>query len=273
MKLDILGGLPLPNCPYAGSTLPANSASPLLHNPSISIIHLLACIICVGLAVITATKYNKLRIFNRVVEHQSINNILYFWMLLAMSTAFLVDGLRYSLNLPFDHRTSSSVKYIRNSGDSLLVGPQVMDAWLLLVSSFARSASGLLLTFAMNQQVVHKCSGPGTFNWRDSNHDINGEAVAESSNAQSASQIVSNMKFVYSEARDSLFRGAASPESEIGRHEEIDHEQTPLLANGQKISFLSLIEVLVRHINLVSFVIFITRGLVMLLTMYYSVNK
>jgi hypothetical protein len=105
--------------------------------------------------VATIFKYNQVKIFNRSITHPSITNKEYvgFFMLLAIS--FIIDGIRYSTNLPFQIPPENN---FQDAEDHWVVGPHVIDAWLLVGSSLLRSVALMFLTLALNQQRLHRSS-------------------------------------------------------------------------------------------------------------------
>jgi hypothetical protein len=100
-------------------------------------------------------KYNRLKIFNRNIDHPSITNTLYSGGFLAMAFSFLVDFFRYVYNLP-----NLSSEYQQGYSNPWLVGPEVMDAWLLIISSLSRSIALLFISLALNQQITYRSRMP-----------------------------------------------------------------------------------------------------------------
>lgn len=117
---DIIGGVPLPNCPYTTSSIPpidSNGSSkswtssyshdhdsPRLNNPAISITFYLFTLVFLVFSLLTLKRYNQVKIFNRTINHPSVSNIEYFWFFLLLSISCLVDAIR--LNLPLQKTNS-----------------------------------------------------------------------------------------------------------------------------------------------------------------------
>jgi hypothetical protein len=157
-NIDIIGGRPLPNCPYEGSFLPPrNTSTTRYHNPAVSSTYHLYFVMFLVLAFLTIYKYNNVKIFNRTITDPSITNKEYFFSYLCLALGFLIDAIRYSLNLPFEKAVE--ITFRQPGKDQWVVGPYVMDAWLLITSGLLRSAGLLFLTLALNQQRIYRSSG------------------------------------------------------------------------------------------------------------------
>lgn len=157
--MDIVGGTALPNCPFSNS--PGNGQ---YHNPTVSTTYYLFFLIFFTLGLMTFVKFNAVRIFNRSISHPSVNNVEYAIGFIIVSFSFAVDAIRYTIDLP--HQTqdlNSTIITIYTAGEEKwIVGPQVMDSWLLVTSVILRSASVFCFSLALNQQRTHR-SLPGMF--------------------------------------------------------------------------------------------------------------
>lgn len=156
MLNDVLHGYPLPNCPYSSSYLPPDvNANFKYHNPAISSTYYLLALTFLVISLLTLVKFNKVKIFNREITHPSITNVEYLFFFLFISIGFIIDAVRYTIDLPFQ-----APRYSILNGTlpdpAYVVGPAVMDAWLLLGSSIFRSISLLFLCLALNQQRIHR---------------------------------------------------------------------------------------------------------------------
>lgn len=92
MHFDILGGLPLPNCPYPSSSLPPPEPGTkyrvdALHNPTVSFTFLTIGLTCLVFGIVAAAKYDSARVFNRRIRDKSVRNG--WW-----ATFFIVIGVR-----------------------------------------------------------------------------------------------------------------------------------------------------------------------------------
>ncbi|TPX56402.1 hypothetical protein PhCBS80983_g04555 [Powellomyces hirtus] len=157
--LDILHGTPLPTCPYASSSVPPPSSptSAKLHNPNVSLSFLLIGTTCLVLAILVKARYDGARVFNRYVADKSVRNARWAVYFAVVGTSFLIDSIRYALDLP--HQVTPSPPTItppaRPRNEST-VEPQVIDAWLLLSSAVLRSFAVLVLTLALHYQLRHR---------------------------------------------------------------------------------------------------------------------
>ncbi|TPX65977.1 hypothetical protein SpCBS45565_g04795 [Spizellomyces sp. 'palustris'] len=155
---DILGGLPLPNCPYLSSSLPptepgSNYGTPALHSPTVSLTFLTIGVTCITFGIIAAAKYDSARVFNRTIRDRSVRNGWWAAYFLVLGVSFVIDFIRYALDLPHMSR-----KPDRGSGKEATVEPQVIDAWLLFISAVLRSFSVFSFTLALNYQRKNRSS-------------------------------------------------------------------------------------------------------------------
>lgn len=94
LVFDILGGIPLPNCPYPAtaivpsSTLPRTAATiyagdkaeqNVLFNPTVSVTYLSLGIMCLGFGLVAGLRMNAVRVFNRKIKDPSVRNV--WWAL------------------------------------------------------------------------------------------------------------------------------------------------------------------------------------------------
>lgn len=152
---DILGGIPLPTCPFNNTALPSLETEYPFHilNPSTALFYLFFSFIYLSLAVAVWTKLSSLKIFNRKIKDYSILNRMLGIYFLLQSLAVFIDAIRYALNLPFD-----SVKKKRPVG---AVDSQIIDNWLLLSTTLLRSTSILFLCFWLNNSRIYKSAAYG----------------------------------------------------------------------------------------------------------------
>ncbi|KAI8918750.1 hypothetical protein BC831DRAFT_516105 [Entophlyctis helioformis] len=228
---DVFGGRPLPNCPYASSSLPPAAAPAaalqqqplqqplppfppgssssafmlalplqqqqqqpqpqqplplqpqpqqqlLFHNPAISASFLGISLAAFVFAALTLARFDQVRIFNRRIAHPSVRNREYAALFFLLSASFAIDAVRYILDLPHAPRPSLALlatppsAWLAPSPNSSLpplpplplphtpassiVGPHVIDAWLLMASALLRSAAVFVLALALNQQRKHR---------------------------------------------------------------------------------------------------------------------
>lgn len=171
---DVIGGRPLPNCPFPSSSIPPiqeggdpEGGRPVYHNPTTSTTLFLFALIFLIFAFLTVFKYSQVKIFNRIIKHPSVSNYYSVAFFTALSFACTLDGLRYALN--FSHKTiqeeqggcsSTKPNFLDDSPvegeERFIVGPDVIDSWLLLASMISRSFSLLLLTLSLNHQKNHR---------------------------------------------------------------------------------------------------------------------
>lgn len=152
MKVDVLGGNPLTNCPFPDSSLPPTpSEGAILHFPTVSLSYFVffASFVIQGLR--TLLKYNTVKIFNRKIDHPSVLNKEISVMFFTVAASFLIDGIRYSLNLPI-----STPRNYNFNEEQWFAGPHIIDAWLLLGSSILRSMGLLFLSLGLNQQIMYR---------------------------------------------------------------------------------------------------------------------
>lgn len=138
--MDVLFGIPLPNCPYEKSIY-------LVHNPVISGTFALLSLLLLFFGINSCWR-NGLVVFNRRISHPSIKNTWFIMFFLVSSLSFIVETVRYAINLP------RSFEISRWSEE--LVDPFVIDAWLLLCASFFRNVSWLFLAFGLRHQLIHR---------------------------------------------------------------------------------------------------------------------
>ncbi|KAI8898766.1 hypothetical protein BC833DRAFT_620033 [Globomyces pollinis-pini] len=148
---DILGGIPLPSCPYPRSTF-LNQ-----FNPSVSFTYASSSIVLFLFGIVTLVHYNKVRIFNRRIKHPSVRNTEYACFYLFLAISFMIDAVRYMHDLPHQQPTKN-----HPNNDKWIVGPNIMDAWLLLASWLFRSLSLMFLTLALNQQRMYRSTVAAT---------------------------------------------------------------------------------------------------------------
>ncbi|KAJ3368849.1 hypothetical protein HDU91_000230 [Kappamyces sp. JEL0680] len=160
--VDVLGGVPLPNCPYPTSALPPDSQTAQYHNPTLSTSYFLFVLFFGSYGVLTLFKYNQVSIFNRHIDHPSIKNHEYALFYLILGISFAIDGIRYSLDFPHKAIDQTVRGYFNaslpNEDGSYVVGPGTMDSWLLLISACTRSAAVLFLSLALHHQITHRSS-------------------------------------------------------------------------------------------------------------------
>ncbi|EGF78747.1 hypothetical protein BATDEDRAFT_90540 [Batrachochytrium dendrobatidis JAM81] len=170
--VDIIGGVPLPNCPYANSALPPDSQSPVFnssigathlqeqafsyHNPATTSTFMVISVASCIFGILTLANYNQVRIFNRCISHPSVLNREFAAVFFTVSFSYGIDTVRYMLN------TSHASRHIVHSSNlpnfpssppvSSIVGPHIIDAWLLIVSSFLRMLAVSLASFALLKQ-------------------------------------------------------------------------------------------------------------------------
>jgi hypothetical protein len=157
---DILGGHPLPNCPYKGSYLPPyNTSTTRYYNPAISSTYYMLFFAFLLFGLTTIFKYNKVKIFNRSITHPSITNKEYIGLFLITGISFLIDGIRYSTDLPFQHPPDAAIRNNTSRDEQWVVGSYVIDAWLLVGSSLLRTVGLMFLTLALNQQRLYRSKG------------------------------------------------------------------------------------------------------------------
>jgi hypothetical protein len=155
-QADVLGGYPLPNCPYKDSAIPpSESPRNQYHNPAISTTYFVFVLCFLFYMAITLLKYSHVKIFNRSIYHPSIRNAEYSLMFLFLSLACAVDGIRYTLDFPHQ-LTNNSLGVMED--ETYVVGPATMDSWLLLMSALLRSLALLFFSLALNQQIIHRSS-------------------------------------------------------------------------------------------------------------------
>ncbi|KAJ3152313.1 hypothetical protein HDU89_001533 [Geranomyces variabilis] len=163
---DVLGGTPLPSCPYPSSTL---SFLPLA-SPNVALPHLIAGTLCVALAIAVKTRYDGARVFNRTVADSSVRNGRWAAYFALVGLSFLIDFARYALDLPHRVANTPTLKPMPTPPDaSAAVGvspgstrkettvePHVIDAWLLITSAVLRSCAVCLLALALNHQLLYR---------------------------------------------------------------------------------------------------------------------
>ncbi|KAI9014872.1 hypothetical protein BC832DRAFT_589355 [Gaertneriomyces semiglobifer] len=150
-RLDIIGGVPLPACPYKDSELDG------FHNPTASLTFLLIGVTAITFAIIVAASYDSATVFNRRIRDKSLRNGWWAAHFLVIGISFVIDAIRYSLNLPFtisegDHKLGSERR------KETTVAPEVIDAWLLLVSVGLRSFAVFTTTLALDHQRKYRSS-------------------------------------------------------------------------------------------------------------------
>lgn len=152
--MDILGGKPLTNCPYASSTLPPSSAVQsagfAIHNPAISLTYLTLAITLFAFTVSIFRNYNSLVIFNTKITHKSTKNAEFAVMFLLSSLSFAIDFMRYAIS-DLAHALPAA-----NHEQHWIVGPAVIDSWMLLTSCVLRVIATYLLTLGFLMQIKHR---------------------------------------------------------------------------------------------------------------------
>jgi hypothetical protein len=153
VKVDILGGNPLVNCPFPDSSLPPNPSSNglVLHYPTLSLTYFVFFVSFAIQGFRILLQYNNVKIFNRQISHPSVKNWELYLMFFALSASTLIDGIRYSLNLPI----YTAPDYV-GLEEEWIAGPHVIDAWLLLASGILRSVGLLFLSLGLYRQAIHR---------------------------------------------------------------------------------------------------------------------
>ncbi|KAJ3145727.1 hypothetical protein HDU86_000821 [Geranomyces michiganensis] len=163
---DVLGGTPLPSCPYSSSTVSFLQ----LASPNVALPHLLAGTLCVAFAVAVKTRYDGARVFNRTVADSSVRNGRWAAYFAVVGLSFLIDFARYALDLPHrlvntptpapppdpPHAAETLPVSPGSTRKETTVEPHVIDAWLLLTSAVLRSLSVFLLALALNHQLLYR---------------------------------------------------------------------------------------------------------------------
>lgn len=175
-QFDVIGGRPLPNCPYATSSIPPTDGGiedggrPLYHNPTTSSTFFLLGLTHLIFTLLTLFKYCQVKIFNRIIKHPSVSNYYFACFSSTLAVASIIDGVRYSLDFPhqaigkfpsasLDGNTSFTSNNQAGSSEEeehYIVGPDVIDSWLLLGSFIFRSAALYFLTLSLNHQRIHR---------------------------------------------------------------------------------------------------------------------
>ncbi|KAJ3007797.1 hypothetical protein HKX48_008925 [Thoreauomyces humboldtii] len=146
---DTLLGTPLPSCPYPTPPSSPSSSSSLL-NPSQSVPLLILALTILTLAVLSKTRYDGARVFNRTLRDGSLRNGRWAAWCALLGTSYLIDFARYALDLPHQFSPGSPRK------EDSTVPPQVIDSWLLLSSAVLRSLAVCAFTFALSWQLTHR---------------------------------------------------------------------------------------------------------------------
>eukprot|EP00842_Homolaphlyctis_polyrhiza_P000754 jgi/Hompol1/167/HPOL_003017-RA len=222
LSLDVLGGRPLPSCPYSSSSLPprsqALSLSPVLSQqqpsspylglaaseaarnnqsdarafalqaPATSVTLLLFSVAALVMGCVTLVHLDMVRIFNRRIAHRSVRNRESAALLLLLAFAFAIDFFRYSLGLAYAPRPilpslADPSQDPQTPIASAIVGPHIIDAWLLMASALVRCIAVFVLSLALNQQRVHRSTDfPQDFDGEDDDSiNITLESVSENS--------------------------------------------------------------------------------------------
>ncbi|KAH6586565.1 hypothetical protein BASA50_000519 [Batrachochytrium salamandrivorans] len=182
--VDVIGGMPLPSCPYLSSSyspkayrITSNISSDASNissdastiqlqsfvahpNPATSFTFCTIAVTSLAFAILTLLNYNQVRIFNRRISHPSVLNRELAAFFFVISISFFIDTVRYVLDtahasrpiVPLMPNLSNSTK---GPPTSYIVGPHVIDAWLLMASSLLRNIAAFLLSLALNKQLKH----------------------------------------------------------------------------------------------------------------------
>lgn len=168
---DIIGGRPLINCPFSTSSIPTTDSygDAVFHNPTISATNFIFVFTFLLFSLLTLFKYCFVKIFNRVIRDPSVSNYYFVGFYLVLGVASMIDGVRYSLDLPMQMQmqinnmnmldlaeSNSSLVESGEEEDRYIVGPEVIDSWLLLASTILRSLALFILTLSLNHQKNYK---------------------------------------------------------------------------------------------------------------------
>ncbi|KAJ3116060.1 hypothetical protein HDU96_010526 [Phlyctochytrium bullatum] len=169
-RIDLLGGEPLPNCPYPSSSIPPvltqpnGSASPSssepdyrLHNPAASFTFSTLAVVCMAFAITILVQYNSVRVFNRTIRDASVRNTLWALFFAAFGMSYGLDAIRFITDIA-NMGFGSDMEPEPGSGDGV-VAPETLDNWMLMFSAFLRILGVLFLTAALEHQLVHRSPG------------------------------------------------------------------------------------------------------------------
>lgn len=144
---DIIGGLPLTNCPDPNTSLGEH-----FRNPTILILYMVLGFVCCVFALITVRNYNSVRVFNKHIRTPNVSNTLWIIFFLAVATRATFDAFRYGLDV---QDQDSDV----NTG--LYLASLVMDGVVVLC-----------LTLALNHQKRYRSSIPVMSTHNNSKPDV-----------------------------------------------------------------------------------------------------
>ncbi|KAJ3106021.1 hypothetical protein HDU97_007205 [Phlyctochytrium planicorne] len=177
---DLIGGIPLPNCPYADSTIPPRSSLPpinasstgnwslfpqdpypfLLQNPAITVSFTIISTMCIVLSLTILVQFNQVRVFNRTIRDPSVRNTHWAAFFAANGVSYGFDAIRYFTNIAragYEQRVQ--VQTTGGLSGEGTVAPETIDAWLLMSSAFLRGFAAFLLTLALEHQLVYRSPG------------------------------------------------------------------------------------------------------------------
>ncbi|KAI9005701.1 hypothetical protein DFJ74DRAFT_712732 [Hyaloraphidium curvatum] len=206
---DILGGLPLPGCPFSTSSLPSapdRSTLFVVHRPVTSAAQLVLAIATAGFALFTALRLNSVTLFSRLIENKTLRNGYAAAFFLCIAAAAFIDTARYStgivvardgdggglapvmlwlLSLLFGVNGDPDADPDDPIGDpgqdpperrAPAVSFRAVDGVLLMTSSCLRAAAALYLALSLNHQLKWRCVPPP-----DANEAVTGIEQPESS--------------------------------------------------------------------------------------------
>ncbi|KAI9364482.1 hypothetical protein DFJ73DRAFT_809656 [Zopfochytrium polystomum] len=165
---DILGGIPLPNCPFNTTAIvvpippvPVYAHPFILHFPVVSVSFIAAGLSCATLVVFILTRLNSLSVLNRRISHASIKNWLWAWVFALFAISYLGDGTRYALNLPaaksVDSRSFSDAEADDLQG--AIVHRKVVNDWIVLSVACSRVLAVSMLALALHHHRTYASAG------------------------------------------------------------------------------------------------------------------
>lgn len=145
-----------------------------------------------------------------------------------------------------------------------LVGPDVMDAWLLLISSLLRSIAILVLSLALCEQVKHRTEFPKLPELTNETTPLIRRDSTESINSRPTDSIRSCNRPSY---RSNSLHGRLFRNEESNEDVESEPDQLEVVESVQ-LKYIQYIKKILGSWKILSVVTWIFRVIVMLTTLY-----